>query len=200
MPNLANWALLISNEVALQHVPSHCAALTRIELYTRAPGDRILSSEKSSDIFQGITHSQVGIFYLLNVMIKNLILPIYIWNRQYFWGLNFGYVSKYLYDFQLEYSICRVHVYIYIYIYRLFVCSMDYYIGKQMKLNNQVWRWQMQNISIWCSAGIFYLLGLCIYIYIGFLYVSWFTISNEEWILTFQVVILYGFIAFYLIY
>ena len=47
-------------------------------MYTRAPGDRILSSEKSSDIFQGITHSQVGIFYLLNVMIKNLILPIYI--------------------------------------------------------------------------------------------------------------------------
>ena len=34
MPNLANEALLVSNEVALQHMPSHCAALTCIEWCT----------------------------------------------------------------------------------------------------------------------------------------------------------------------
>ena len=168
-----------------------------IYIYTRAPGDRILSSEKSSDIFQGITHSQVGIFYLLNVMIKNLILPIYIWNRQYFWGLNFGYVSKYLYDFQLEYSICRVHVYIYIgFLYVQWITisenKWNSTISPSLMLKNAKHIYMMFCWNI-LSVGV-------MYIYIGFLYVSWFTISNEEWILTFQVVILYGFIAFYLIY
>ena len=90
----------------------------------------------------------------------------------------------------------------YIHMYRFF-CMFNgllYRKTNEIQQFHQIWCWKMQNISIWCSAGIFYLLGLCIYICIGFLYVSWFTISNEEWILTFQVVILYGFIAFYLIY
>ena len=171
-----------------------------IYIYTRAPGDRILSSEKSSDIFQGIMHSQVGIFYLLNVMIKNLILPIYIYMKS---SIFLRFKSWICIQTSIWFSAGIFYLSgSHIYIYRLFVCSMDYYIGKQMKLNNQVWRWQMQNISIWCSAGIFYLLGLCVYIYIciyiykSFLYVPCFTISNEEWTLTFQVVILYGFILY----
>ena len=169
--------------------------------YTRAPGDRILSSEKSSDIFQGITHSQVGIFYLLNVMIKNLILPIYIYMKSSiclrfkFWiciqiSIWFSAGIFYL-------SGSRIYIYIgFLYVQWITISENKWNstISPNLMLKNAKHIYMMFCWNI-LSVGVMY-----IYICIGFLYVSWFTISNEEWILTFQVVILYGFIAFYLIY